>query len=431
MVGTGETYLAAFAVALGFSGVQSGLIAAAPPVAGGIVQLIAPRGLRLVGSPRRWVMLCAALQAASLVLLLVGAVVGRMPFSLVFGCASLYWAGALAAASVWNTWVGEIFPSRLRARYFGKRNRLCQIATLIGLLVGGALISRAEAVGRPLIGFAAAFGLAATSRFLSLAYLRIQGEPTRRIVETKRTSILPVLRGRTPFARLILSMVTLQCAVQVGQPYFNPFMLKALHYEPAVYMTAIAAAFLGKSLALPIAGRLADRHGARRVLLVSAVGVSLLATIWLVSGAAWWIVPSQLLAGAIWGAYELAVFLLLLETIPSEERTSVMTWYYLLNSLAMASGSLLGAALLHGSESWGGYALLFGTSTLLRLLAIIRFFGLHSDVHGHRPLTVGTLAVRAGAGTIDTPQANEGGGPAEFARKPSPDRASTHEELPR
>ncbi len=430
MVGAGETYLAAFAVALGLSGVQSGLIAAAPPVAGGVVQLIAPRGLRLVGSPRRWVMLCASLQAASLVLLLVGALIGRMPFSLVFGCASLYWAGALAAASVWNTWVGEIFPSRLRARYFGKRNRLCQIATLIGLLVGGALISRAEDLGRPLIGFAAAFGLAAASRFLSLAYLRMQGEPDRPIVETRRTSLPHMLRGGTPFARLIVAMVTLQCAVQVGQPYFNPFMLKALAYQPAVYMTAIAAAFLGKSLALPIAGRLADRHGARRVLLVSAVGVSLLATVWLVSGAVWWIIPSQLLAGAIWGAYELAVFLLLLETIPSEERTGVMTWYYLLNSLAMASGSLLGAALLRGSETWGGYAFLFVTSTLLRLLAIVRFFSLHGDVRGHRPLAVGTLAVRAGAGTIDTPQANEGGGPAEFSRRPVAEQGSTRWESP-
>lgn len=417
MVGAGETYLAAFAVALGLSGVQSGLIAAAPPIAGGVVQLVAPRGLRLVGSPRRWVMLCASLQAFSLVLLLIGAVIGRMPFWLIFGCASLYWAGALAAASVWNTWVGELFPSRLRARYFGKRNRLCQLATLIGLLVGGAIISRAETVGRPLIGFAAAFGIAALSRFLSLTYLAAQGEPERRIVETKPIPLVHVLAGRTEYGRLILSMVILQCAVQVGQPYFNPFMLKALRYEPELYMAAIAAAFIGKSLALPIAGRLADRHGARRVLLISAMGVSTLALIWLVSGAGWWIIPAQVAAGAIWGAYELAVFLLLLETIPTEERTGVMTWYYLLNSLAMATGSLLGAAMLQGSESWSGYALLFGISTALRLLAALQFLALRADVHAHRPLTVGTLAVRAGAGTIDTPQASEGGGPAEFAAR--------------
>jgi MFS family permease len=419
MVGAGETYLAAFAVALGFSGTKSGLIAAAPPVAGGIVQLIAPRGLQLVGSPRRWVMLCAGVQALSLVFLVVGAIVGWMPFWVVFACASLYWAGALAAASVWNTWVGEIFPPRIRGRYFGKRNRLCQVATLAGLLVGGAIISKSESLGRPLVGFAAAFGIASAARFLSLVYLARQGEPSQPIVRTASTSLLPILQGRTEYGRFMVSLILLQLAVQVGQPYFNPFMLKALAFDPTTYTIAIAAAFVGRSLSLPIAGRIADRHGARSVLLVSAVGVALLATVWLVSGSPWWIIPTQLLAGMVWGAFELAVFLLLLETIPTSERTSAMTWYYLLNSAAMVAGSLLGAAMLAGSETWAGYALVFAISTALRLVAIVQFLGLRADAHGHRLLSLGTLAVRASAGSIDSPQGSEGGGPADSAGRRS------------
>lgn len=405
MVGAGETYLAQFAVALGFSGVKSGLIVAAPPIAGGIAQLAAPYASRRVGSPRRWVMLCASLQASALLFLLVGAVVGRMPAFLVFFCASLYWAGALAAASVWNTWVGESFPARLRARYFGKRNRLCQFATLIGLLAGGSLIGGGERLGQPLIGFAAAFGLAGASRLVSLVYLANQGVPPAPTQPHRTTSLLTVLRGRTEYGRIILAMVLFQCAVQVGQPYFNPFMLKALDYGPTTYMITIAAAFVSKSLALPFAGRLADRHGAKRVLVGAAIAVSLLALVWMVSSSPWWILPTQLVAGAVWGAYELAIFLLLLETIPTVERTSVMTWYYLLNSTAMLAGSLLGASILRGEETWMGYATVFATSTLLRLLAVTRFLSLHTDVKKHAPLSIGTLAVRASAGSIDSPQA--------------------------
>ncbi len=410
MVGIGETYLAAFAVALGFSGVVSGLTATAPFVAGGIVQLVAPRGVRAVGSPRRWVMMCAALQAASLLPLVVGAIVGSMPVWAVFLCASLYWSGALAAASVWNTWVGELFPSRLRARYFGKRNRLCQLATLGGLLVGGGLIGGGERVGLPLIGFAACFGLASASRFLSLRYLLAQGEPPAHRVAHERVGVPHVVLGKHEYGRLIVSIVCFQCAVQIGQPFFNPFMLKALSYDPWTYTAAIAAAFVAKSLALPLAGSLADRKGARWLLVASAIGISLLATVWLVSGSPLWIVPSQLLAGAVWGGYELAVFLLLLETIPSAIRTSVMTWYYLLNSLAMVTGSLIGAVLLQGQETWIGYATVFGVSTLLRLLSLIPFLGIRADVHRHAPIAVGTLAVRASAGTIDLPQVSESGG---------------------
>jgi MFS family permease len=408
MVGTGETYLAQFAVALGFSGVTSGLIAAAPPIAGGVAQLAAPYGSRLIGTPRRWVMVCAALQAMSLVLLMVGAVIGRMPAWTVFTCASLYWAGALAAASVWNTWVGEIFPARLRARYFSKRNRLCQFATLVGLIAGGSLIGAGDRYGHPLVGFAAAFGLAAASRFLSLLYLAAQGNPETPPHAHRHTSLTTILRARTEYGRIILAMILFQAAVQVGQPYFNPFMLKALDFSPTVYTVAIAAAFVSKSLALPLAGRLADRHGAKRVLIGAAIGISMLALVWMVSASPYWIIPTQFAAGAIWGAYELALFLLLLETIPTVERTSVMTWYYLLNSLSMLSGSLVGAAILHGEETWMGYATVFAASTLLRFVAVTRFVSLHADVHEHTPLTIGTLAVRASAGSIDTPQGGEG-----------------------
>jgi MFS family permease len=408
MVGIGETYLAAFVVALGLGGVLAGLVAAVPLIAGGVVQLIAPRAVARLGSPRRWVMLCATLQAASLVPLLIGAAIGSMPAWAVFLCASLYWSGALAAASVWNTWVGELFPKRLRARYFSTRNRLCQLATLAGLLIGGGLLSASESRGLPLVGFAACFGLAAASRFLSLYYLRDQSDPPAGATVHRIVSAPHVLRGRTVYGPLIVSLIAFQCAVQVGQPYFNPFMLKALEYPPWLYTTAIAAAFIAKSLALPVAGRIADRHGARALLVGSAIGVSMLATVWLVSGSPWWIVPTQLLAGALWGGYELAVFLLLLEAIPTAERTSVMAWYYLFNAIAMTAGSLLGAAILHGDETWLGYATVFGVSTLLRLVTVTRFLKLTVDVHAHEPVTVGVLAVRASAGTIDLPQSSSG-----------------------
>src|SRR5580693_1340663 len=62
MVGTGETYLPAFVLAAGLGDVIAGLVASVPQLAGGIAQLICPRGVRLLGSHRRWVVTCAAIQ---------------------------------------------------------------------------------------------------------------------------------------------------------------------------------------------------------------------------------------------------------------------------------------------------------------------------------------------------------------------------------
>src|SRR5512145_2075504 len=66
MVGIGETYLAAFALALGTGEIFAGLIATLPMLAGATVQLATPWALRRLRSYRAWVVLCASLQAAAL-----------------------------------------------------------------------------------------------------------------------------------------------------------------------------------------------------------------------------------------------------------------------------------------------------------------------------------------------------------------------------
>lgn len=65
MVGCGETYLPAFALALGLGPLAAGLIASLPVLIGAVVQLITPFGVGWLGSNRRWVIGCTTLQAIS------------------------------------------------------------------------------------------------------------------------------------------------------------------------------------------------------------------------------------------------------------------------------------------------------------------------------------------------------------------------------
>lgn len=92
---------------------------------------------------------------------------------------------------------------------------------------------------------------------------------------------------------------------------------------------------------------------------------------WLVSGDFWWLLGVQLLSGAAWAAHELALFLLYIETIHEDERASVLAKFNLINALATAGGSALGAALLSGlGEDKGAYAAVFLLSATARLLVL-------------------------------------------------------------
>ena len=77
--------------------------------------------MRCCGSYRRWVALCALIQAAAFLPLLLAALTGRMPTTVVFALIAVYWATGLGGNGPWNAWMETLVPSRLRARYFAWR----------------------------------------------------------------------------------------------------------------------------------------------------------------------------------------------------------------------------------------------------------------------------------------------------------------------
>jgi len=404
MVGTGETYFAAFAIGLGSSDKVGGLIAAVPPLVGATIQLFAPVLAARVKSPSRWIEACAILQVASFIPMIVGAILGVLPMWLLFLVAGIYWTAALGAGGVWNTWVGLSFPASIRARYFGIRSRLCQITLLAALIIAGVILQSTDGTRWELAGFAGLFILAAAARASSIPFLRRQRDPAA-WPDHRGVPIWHFISAfwRRADARLLALMVSMQIAVQMGQPFLNPYLLKQLEVSPALYLGLIGASFAAKSIALPFLGMYAKSRGARSLLAIGAVGTAFMILPWIWAHAVPGMFAIQAVSGVLQGAWELATFLLFLETIPSDERTSVMSGFFFLNSLAMAGGSIVGAFLLGNSPDPSTYALVFAVSTGARVAALFLLPFVHVDVLRAIPLISSTLAVRLNAGSIETP----------------------------
>lgn len=406
MVGVGETYLPAFVLAIGLGEVTAGLIAAVPPLAGAILQLASPAGVRRLRSHRRWVIACAMLQAASFLPLIVGALVGSLPTAAVFLIASFYWGSGMGTGPAWNTWVGTLVPARLRPRYFARRTRLTQAGVLAGLLLGGFLLHAGSAAGEPLHAFAILFLIAFLCRLLSSRFLARQSEPIP-LPENLREVPARHLFGRfrhSAAGRFLVYLLAVQTTVHVAAPYFSPYMLGQLELPYAGYMTLVAASFASKIAALPLLGAFARRFGTRQLLWAGGVSIVPLSSFWLISDSFAYLLCVQLAAGVAWGAYELATFLLVFETIHEDERTSVLTTFNLANAVAMVAGSLLGGALLHQlGDDRDAYFTIFLLSAGARALTLPFLSRLPRVALEPQPLATRTVAVRPSAGSIDRP----------------------------
>lgn len=405
MVGAGETYVPAFAHAVGFGPITVGLVATLPMLAGGFLQLISPAAVRKLGSYRRWIVLCARLQAACFVPLIVGALVGRIDHAWLFGSVAAYWAFGMGTGPAWNAWVSALVPLRLRARFFAVRTRWAQAALLASVVGAGLTIEAGRDSREQLAYFGLLFALAAFARLLSARALASQHDPpglAARLRMIPAREVASHLRG-TPAARLLAYLLTLQIGVQICGPFFTPFMLGPLALSYAELMALTAMAFLARIGAMPVLARTVTRLGATRVLHIGAVCVIPLPALWLVSDSFAWLLAVQVLAGFAWAAVEYATQLAIFESIPADDRASVLTAFNLAHTLAMAIGSIFGALLFaYGGDARSSYAILFVTSVAARMLALAPLRGVSLRVPVRR-IVLRTDAVRPSWGALQRP----------------------------
>jgi MFS family permease len=416
MVGVGESYLPAFALALGHGDVTAGLVATVPMLAGALLQLASPAAVGVLDSHRRWIVLCAALQAICFAPLILAALTHEMDLVLLYLVASLYWGLGMSTVPAWTTWASSLVPKRLRPTFFANRARASQLALVLSLVGGGTILQLGKGREAEFEAYAVIFGIALGARGVSASFLYSQREP--RSLEVGETSISPAVISKHVrtggHGRLLFFLLTFQMGVSVASPYFTPFMLSELELSYLQFTVLMAAAFAARVLTLPALGRYVRRVGTKKVLWRAGLAISTLPIQWLVSDHFAWLLVLQLLSGTAWAAFELASLLSFFERIPPHGQTSVLTLYNLASASAIVLGSAAGGGLLRFfGEGPMGFAAIFVVSTLARalMLAFLRQVPDFEDPGPPPPLRA--LSVRPSSGGEQRPVLTEEG---EFRR---------------
>jgi MFS family permease len=389
--------------------VLAGLLGTAPLVAGGLLQLLAPRAIARQRSLRRWVACCVAVQALALVPLVAVALIGTLSTPIIFGAAALYWAAGMCASAGWNPWMARVVPGRIRGRFFGRRQGLVQATMLAGLIGAGVALHLAAGGPHVLDVFAAMFGLACLARLGSAVMLARMGQgidvaPRRRV----RLRSMPGRLIGTPRGSLLAYVVCAAAASTISGAFITPYLLDLHHYGYVPYAVFTATIVVSKIAFSPLLGRTIQRVGVRRVVSSCAIAIASIPLMYIAHDSYPWLLFIQFYGGIAWGGFELGVLMALLDAEDDGERTTMQVAYSGLTAIGNASASFVGGGLLAwlGSDH-DAYVWLFLVSAFARTLAALLVVRNLPLVLARLPATVvvgaWTLAIRPAGGTIVRP----------------------------
>lgn len=406
MVGCGESCFGAYALALGLGDVLSAQVSTLPVLAGATLQLAVPGLVRRTGSNRTWVMATCVLQALSMLLLSTAIWAGPAAGAMIFASVTLYWACGFGGNPAWSTWMEELVPRRMRARFFAFRTRISQFILLTTMLAVGGILQYGKSTGHALGYFSGLFVAAAVARMISVRFMSQQSDsPVHRqeaASYTWREAILQLSSGGS--GRLIAYLLSIQAVVYISGPYFTPYILEELKFGYWHQMALSATALVGRVVAMPWLGRFAHTAGPRRLLWLGGLMIVPLSSAWIVSNDFYYLMGLQFVCGVAWAAYELAMFLMFFETMPKAQRTTLLSYYHFGSALAQFSGGLAGAwILLNFGHDASVYHALFILSSILRVGALVLLARIPAVASGGRA----ELETAEAAGGIPAVSASE------------------------
>lgn len=372
MMGFGEAFIVPLALFHGFGGVEIGLLAALPILAGALLQSMSGTFISLFRSRRRMVLFFVSMQILAFPLFMLGIIYDTGSFVLFLAVCVLYWGAGIALNPAWASWMTSLSRGIRREVYFARRSQFSSVFMLLSMLAGGFLMrhfQHHQLAGR---GFLLVLGLAMISRMISWVFLWLKKEPPLQGNEgiTPSQFVRDGLHiARSPQAGLILVVVLFNSGVFFAAPYFTPYMLNdlGLGYEQFVIIQSVG--ILSKVLFLPAWGLISSQYGIRKPLLLAMGMAAVLPMLWLFSGSFYYLCLIHVLTGFVWGGFELSAFNMMMKSYRGHKEVSCWAWFNTFNG----TGQVLFSGISGILQTRGLLTIfqVFAISGLIRVLPVI------------------------------------------------------------
>lgn len=371
MTGFTQEYLTPFLLLLGGTARHVGLLSALPNFFAAVLQLFSPDLNDRVKSRKKIVLIFTLLQAMVLIFICFLTMTGRMGIWLFIFYAVLFTVfGALANPS-WGSLLADLVAADKRGVYFGGRNRNLGLIIVMTSLAAGVILHRMKTIDIA-GGFIIIFGLAFLFRLISAYYLGLMYEPPWEVKKENHFSIIQFVSRykESNFAKFVFFIALMNFSVNLAAPFFSVLMLRDLRFSYLQYAVINITATLAVYLFMRRWGVHADKIGNLKIIKWISPLIGVIPLLWIVNRSPVFLFLAQLLSGFLWAGFNLCSSNFIYDAVSPAKWTRCISYFNVLNGLALSAGALLGGLIVSRLPNLFGYQILtlFLVSSILRII---------------------------------------------------------------
>lgn len=286
----GGVILTGFALALGATDFQIGVLAGLPAFAN-LMQIHSSYLVERRGRDRRTIMLGSVWIGRNLWIPIL--LLPLIPLSFVsshvmiifFVIITLYYISNSVGGLAFLSWLKDLCPEDMRGRFFARRNFAGGFTGMLAAIAGGAFLDLwvGQFPRYTMLGFAILLFAGLAFGWMSNVYIGKIPQPPlfRPKQEEPFLSLLARPFREENFRRLILFRTLLDVSINIAGPFFAVYMIKKMGLGFTFINTMAAIAGATSLISMNIWGRLSDRFGNKPVLAINVIGKAIFPILWL------------------------------------------------------------------------------------------------------------------------------------------------------
>jgi len=354
MVGTSNSFITPFALALGSSSFQIGFLSSISSIIGPLFQL-SSRHLMEKTTRKRIVLVTVLLQALMWIpIILLGAMyyfgfwMNFLPILLIIFYALLIGFGAVAYPS-WFSWMGDLVPENQRGKYFSRRNKITGAVLIVSMIIAGFALDYFKTKGIVLVGFTILFSIGLFVRLYSLLLLKKHYLPELKLKKGYYISFTQFLKliPKTNFGRFTLYIGVIHIAVMISSPFIAVYILQELKFNYVWFTLLTISQSVFVLVFLKFWGKVGDRFGNRIIIYICGILISAVPILWMLSTSkVYLLLVPGIIGGFAWGGLNLASVNFIYDAVTQEHRGLASTYYHLFLGAGMFVGPLIGGVII-------------------------------------------------------------------------------------